>query len=278
MYKSPPSLPSISSTYNTLFLKIAPPLIVRPEHQRVYGFWGRRIVYRDESTTPATMKVYNIKTGKDIEVASGEHVRGGAIFKNNVLYVDDIDGRDGGDLYIYNLKRKKSRFITSNVYNPSIWGNKIVWTVHLGAGYYAIKGYDLSKQELFDIPTVSNGYQSSPDIYGNTVVWSDNSSGKYGIHERDLNNSEEKVIYESDTYKVGRPAVSNKYVTWVNDRGVGAHDIFAQNRITGEIVELSNFGPQQPSPTAPNIHKDTVVWMSWHTGNGDIYGATLSFK
>ena len=48
-----------------------------------------------------------------------------------------------------------------------------------------------------------------------------------------------------------------------------------QNRMTGEIVEVSNDGPQQPSPTVPNIWENTVVWMSWHTGNGDIYGATL---
>jgi beta propeller repeat protein len=251
------------------------PLIVKPNHQRAYGFWRNNVVYRDGSTTPASMRVYNIKTGEDIEVASGDDVVGGAIFANNVLYVD---GKAGGDLYVYNLGSRKSKYITGNVYSPSIWGNKIVWTVHLGAGYYAIKGYDLSKQELFDIPTTSNGYQSAPDIYGNTVVWVDSSPGKYGIHGKDLISGKEKVLYESNIYKVGRPAVSNKYVAWVNNRGIGAHDIFVQNRITDEIIELSNFGPQQPSPTAPNIDKDTVVWMSWHTGNGDVYGATLGIK
>lgn len=72
------------------------PLIVREKHQRVYGIWNNLIIYRDESTSPPTVRVYNIKTNKDIEIASGENVGNGAIFGPIALYVDGVVFHSGG--------------------------------------------------------------------------------------------------------------------------------------------------------------------------------------
>ena len=108
------------------------------------------------------------------------------------------------------------------------------------------------------------------------MVWNDGRDGKSAIYEKDLITGRETLVYEVPTSgELGCPVIANGYIAWVHGRGIGAHDIFVQNRITGEIIEVSNDGPQQPSPTVPDIWEDTVVWMSWHTGNGDIYSATL---
>jgi endonuclease YncB( thermonuclease family) len=108
------------------------------------------------------------------------------------------------------------------------------------------------------------------------VVWKDERDGKSAIFEKNLETGEEALVYQvRSPDRLGRPVVSEEYIVWVHDRGVGAHDVFAQSRLTGGIAELSDDGPQQASPTIPAIWKDTVVWMSWHTGNGDIYGVTL---
>jgi hypothetical protein len=186
-------------------------------------------------------------------------------------------GNDGfGDLYVYHIRTGEREFIDSNVARPRIWDHNVVWYYGLGSGYYNIKGYNLQKREFFEISSVNNGYQQTPDINGFDVVWTDGRDGKSAIYETDLITGRETLVYEVPTSgELGWPVISNRYIAWVHGRGVGAHDILVQNRITREIVEVSNDGPQQASPTIPDIWENTVVWMSWHTGNGDIYGATL---
>lgn len=252
--------------------KIESPLIVKPAHQRAYGFSENKVIYWDESTTPGSIKVFNIKNSKEIEIARGENLTGANIYQNLVVYVD---GRDGGNLYLVKLNNNQKIFISDKVYNPKIWGNNIIWTVVSGGGYYNIKGYNIITKKFFDISSKNNGYQSAPNIFRFSVAWVDSTPGSYAIYIKNLLSGKEEVVYQSNTSGLASPCISEKYIAWVVDRGVGAHDIFVQNRITKEIIELSNFGPQQPSPTVPNIDNKTVVWMSWHTGNGDIYGALL---
>jgi beta propeller repeat protein len=217
------------------------------------------------------MRVYNIKTGKDIEVGSGDNVVGGALFGNIALYVD---GTSFGDLYLYNLNTKKKKLITNNVSNPKIWGDKIVWTYNCGGGNYGIKGYNISRQKLFDISPVNDCNQGAPDIYNDTVVWVDFTNRKYKIYEKNLNSGKVSLVFDSPSSGLGVPVISQKYISWIDDRGNNAHDVVVKNRKTGQVVELTNNGPQQSSPSL-DIDNDVVVWMSWNTGNGDIYGAYL---
>lgn len=258
--------------YN-LKTKESMPVISRPNNQRAYGIWKDAIIYRDEDTTPASMKVYNMKTRQDTQVAVGENVVGGAIFGDNAFYVD---GTAGGNLYVHNLVTGENQYLTDNVYAPKVWGDKVVWTVHMGGGNYGIKGYDLVSDTTFDISTSNDGYQSVPDIFKDVVVWLDSSNGKSRIMEKNLTTGDERVVIEVDETRLSYPMVSNRYITWVDNMGNGSHDVYAYSYAGKEIVRLSDFGPQQSSPTIPDIYNSTIVWMSWHTGNGDIYGAALS--
>lgn len=248
-------------------------LISNPNNQRVYGIWKDKIIYRDENTTPASMKVFNMKTRQYTQIATGDDVVGGAVFGDNAFYVD---GAGGGNLYTYNLVTGESRFLTNNVYVPKVWCDKIVWTVHLGGGNYGIKGYDLVNDTAFDISSKNDGYQSAPDIFEDMVVWLDSSDGKSRIMEKHLISGSERVVVEVEGTRLSYPMISNQYITWVDNMGAGAHDIYAYSNVGNKILRLSDFGPQQSSPTIPDLSGNTVVWMSWHTGNGDIYGATLS--
>ncbi len=241
-------------------------------HQVVYGLWGNKIVYSDESVYPPALRVFDITTGLETEVVSNTTYGQAAIFGNRVLYVE---GRGFGDLYVYNLDSKERKFISSNVNLPSIWDNTVVWTYGMGSGLYGIRGYELLKEEFFDISAVNDGYQSSPQIHKQTVVWLDASEGKRRVWQKDLLAGEESIVVEEEGTRLSSPSVSGKYISWVDDMGTDAHDIFVYSRQSGQVVRLSNFGSQQASPTVPDLYSDTVVWMSWHTGNGDIYGAQL---
>ena len=256
------------------------PLVQRPGHQSPSGLFESYLVYTEDTGNPIDkndVRLLNYETGEDIPIAGGpENQSGGGIYGDLVTYISNI-GNDGfGDLYVYHIRTGESEFIDSNVARPIIWGHNVVWYYHLGSGHYNIKGYNLQREEFFEISSVNNGYQHTPDINGSYVVWRDGRDGKSAIYEKNLDTGKETLVYEvPSSGKLGRPVIANRYIAWVHGRGTGAHDIFVQNRITGEIIEVSNDGPQQPSPTVPDIWEDTVVWMSWHTGNGDIYGATL---
>lgn len=138
------------------------------------------------------------------------------------------------------------------------------------------RGYDLGKDVPLNISSRNYGYESNPDIFGDTVVWVDTEDNKTKIYEKNLATDNERIVFQTDTRRLNSPRISNKYIVWVDNLDVSAHDIFAYNRKTEEIVRLCDFGPQGPSPTIPDIFQDTVVWMSWHTTNGDIYGSFLS--
>ena len=250
------------------------PLVQKPGTQGISGLFGRYLVYIDNGD----VRLLNVDTGEDVLVAGGPETEyGGGMYGDLVTYTTNASSSGGvGDLYVYNIGTGEREFIDSNASGPRIWGHNVVWYYGLGSGYYNIKGYDLQKQEFFEISSVNNGYQQTPDINGSDVVWTDGRDGKSAIYEKNLDTGKESLVYEvSASGQLGRPVIADRYIAWVHNRGVGAHDIFVQNRITGEIIEVSNDGPQQPSPTVPDIWEDTVVWMSWHTGNGDIYGATL---
>jgi len=255
------------------------PLVQRPGNQSPSGLFGSYLVYTEDTKDPtdeSDVRLLNYETGEDILIAGGPGKQsGGGIYGDLVTYRTNVSG-GFGDLYVYNIRTGETEFIDSNADNPRIWGHNVVWTYRVGSGRYNIKGYNLEKREFFEISSVNNGYQSMPDICGSYVVWRDGRDGKSAIYETDLITGRETLVYEVPTPgELGWPVISNRYIAWVYGRGVGAHDILVQNRITREIVEVSNDGPQQPSPTVPDIWEDTVVRMSWHTGNGDIYGVTL---
>ena len=139
--------------------------------------------------------------------------------------------------------------------------------------------YDLKKNELFDISTES-GFQESANIFGDKVVWLDYVTGARGdynaIKMKDLKTGEVTTIYESSTDSLQSPSVSNKYVVWSQSSAQHVGGVRGANLKTGEIFEVQPQGSHQNSHTSTAIWKDTAVWMSFRTGNGDIYGATFN--
>jgi len=236
------------------------PIITRPGDQRPEAINRKYILYSDiPAPSESDVRLYNRETGEDFTIADGsDNQTAGGISGANIIYVV---GSAVGDLYVYNLNHKEAKFITNNVSVPRISGHKIVW-------YYgnSIHGYDLSKKDFFEI---TNGFASTPDIYQNNVVW----RGSDGIYYKNLKTNSIKKIADQGSW----PRISNKFITWVQDDGIGAHNIYAYDLKTGQTVQVSNDGPQQPSPTIPSIWRDTIVWMSWHTGNGDVYAAKLHY-
>jgi hypothetical protein len=250
-------------------------LVQRPGHQSPVDLSDKYLLYTDDTLDPTIqqdVRLLNLRTKVDTLIAGGPGIQtAGAMWGNTVAY---IEGYNCGELFIYNL-HLKTRFDTGQIACQPIkmWSNMIVWSDWQNTGVYS---YNILSK-TYKVLVSSNGfYNTTPDIYGDTIVWTRyNNSNLYQIYQKNILTGKEKLVHESVTSGLSWPTISRSYIAWVDDEGLGAHDVFAQKRTTGDVVQLNNDGPQEPSPTIPDIWQNTVVWMSWVTGNGDIYGATL---
>lgn len=259
--------------------KVNFPIIERPGQQFLTGLYKNLVVYEDvnDATLTADVRLYNLKTGEDRLIAGGAGSQTSGVTNGKVVAY--INGGACGSLFIYDLKDET----TSKIFNLScdpvkISGDILIFPAADPNGTN-IKGYDLKKNELFDIST-EPGFQESANIFGDKVVWLDYITGARGdynaIKMKDLKTGEEKTVYESSINSLQWPAISNKYVVWSESSAQHVGGVKGYNLKTGEVFEVQAQGPHQNSHTRPSIWNDTAVWQAWRTGNGDIYGAEFN--
>lgn len=99
--------------------------------------YGDKVIWSDFYTRLGNIRMYDITTGQQIEVTTGDdktgYDTGGStdINGNKIVYLkhNDLANMDSGDLYIYNIDTGKSKQLTSGntAQTPIISGNVIVW-------------------------------------------------------------------------------------------------------------------------------------------------------
>ena len=180
---------------------------------------------------------------------------------------------------MYDIRSKDTRQIFNSTCQPLRISRDILVFPEGNPNGTNIKGYNIEDDELFDVST-DGGFQESANIFGDKVVWLDYITGARGdynaIKMKDLDTGEVKTIYESSIDSLQSPAVSDKYVVWSQSSAQHVGGVRGANLRTGEVFEVQPQGSHQNSHTSTSIWKDTAVWMSFRTGNGDIYGATLN--
>lgn len=240
----------------------------------IISYDGRYLVYNRYDNISYNVSVYDTVKKVNLDVTDGTGSRWATDFDNNTIVY--IDGGGYGDLYTYNIKNKNRTLIAHNAAVPKISGKYIVWYISTGSGIYDIQAYDLKKKQLINIPNPDNASRSSPDIYGNKVVFQYQKNGLNSVRLFNLNKAKEKILVESTSYYMSMPSISDKYVVWGKNTAQHISGVEGINLITGEVFEIQEQGAHQNGNLTPLIEKNIVSWMAWRTGNGDIYGSILN--
>lgn len=127
-------------------------------------------------------------------------------------------------------------------YEPAVYGNNVVWTngvvIHL---------YDLTNKTD---TTFSSSDASSPDIYDNTLVWHDESSGMPRLAVYDISTATKSYITQNvDQYS--KPAIYGNRIVWSANDSVYLRDISTSTQT--KIGNGSN----------PDIYGTKVVYYSY---------------
>lgn len=255
------------------------PILEKDGFQFTTDLHRNLIIYEDTPPSEATsdVRMYNIKTGKDTLIAGGPGSQGAGVTNGKIVAY--IDGGACGSLKVYNIRKKTTEQIVNSTCHPiRISGDIIVYPV-ADPGGTNFGGYDLDEGQAFDIATGAD-FQEAPNIFGDNVVWLHRTTGALGdpnsIKLKDLKTEEVKTIYESTTSTLQSPSVSNRYVVWSESTAQHVNGIKAADLKTGEVFEVQAQGPHQNSHTSTDIWRNMAVWMSFRTGNGDIYGSEFT--
>ena len=254
------------------------PVIQKEGEQYITDFQGNLIVYQDIAPGQGNgdIRTYNVRNGKDaLIIGELNSYSSGATNGDYVVY---LDGGACGSLYAYRIRRAETQHIIDNVCTPRISDNIVYWSENAPGGP-DIRGYDLRHKKFLDLVT-EDGFQGPASMFGGKIVYIDSDGGGIGSYQavkvKDIRRGEVTTIYEATASSINWPSISSKYVVWSEAPEIHVNSIKAANLRTGEVFELQPPGPHQNSHTITSIWKDTAAWMSWRTGNGDIYASVIS--
>jgi beta propeller repeat protein len=247
----------------------------------VPAIYGNRIVWSanyNESNYNYNVYMRDISTSTQTKIAEGNAPD---IYETRITYGYDDD--DGRNIAVYDISTKETINVhhSSQVFNPHIYGNKVIWSdFYTRMGY--IQMYDLVTKNTMDVtsdntgntlPEYADSYADAGDdtgthidINGDKIVYSktgDDQFGYAGVYVYDIPTAKSTPVY---IYPIGTttPDIYNNTIVWgiegnfdgINDNGIYMSDLSATNT----LPPVAEFTANVTSGTAPLVVLFTELW------------------
>jgi len=193
-----------SYNYNVYMWDISTSTLTKIAEGNDPDIYETKIAYGYDDDYGRNIVVYDINTKETINVHHSSQVFSPHIYGNKVIW-SDFHNRDGY-IQMYDLDTKKIVDVTSDTTgntlygtdavdagadtgtHPNINGDKIVYSKSGDDqfGYAGVYVYDIPSAKSTPIDIYPKGTHTTPDVYGNIVVWGFDSAFGSGISSTDI--------------------------------------------------------------------------------------------
>ena len=256
---------------------------------------GNRIVWMDHRSGSWEIWLYDLTTGVERKVTSAPtsdvwHSQGPDIDGDLIVWADDRHHSSTGhhDVFLYDLSTEQLTRVTDDdadqgAQGPRIQGGRIVWCDRRADANGDIYMYDAATQQESAVAEGSVS-QGQPDIWGDTVVWTQAAGAAFDIWYRDVTGPAAEALIAAD-YTQDHPRVNGRWVVWSDDRNGGGDT--TRDEIYAYDLEKREERPLISSPypygnLGPTVAESGLVaWQDFRNGdrdaytNSDIYGYVL---
>ncbi|MDD4307190.1 MAG: NosD domain-containing protein [Thermoplasmata archaeon] len=183
----------------------------------------------------ATLNITGIEMGNDAVIADAFSQFAPAIYGNWVVWEDYRDGNS--EVYAYNLSvDSDGNRVPNYLETPQIEN-------------------DPALVRITDEPE----WQGEPDIFEETIVWTDYRNGNADIYAYTFSNSTEWAVCIHPSAQ-SKPSIDGDRIVW-QDYRVGNYDIFMWDISENREFKLSETNWHDMSP---NIQGEHIVWYSYY--------------
>jgi beta propeller repeat protein len=264
------------------------------------AIYGNKLVWHDESNGTSRLTVYDIPSGarsyitRDVDSDSIPAIYGNRVVwdSNDNVYMRDIskstqtniaagtnpdiydtkiaytyDSGDRPQVYVYDIITKKTTKVSSggDLYNPHIYGNKVIWSdFNTRMGYISMS--NLATNKIIDITSdnTNSGDPNNPDcgcdtgfhndIFGDKIVYSkitNDCMGKAGVYVYNIGTAQRTRIFNTGNSVYTTPNIYNNIVVWAMEEGAASHDIYVYNLTAAIAKPMAAFTANKVSGTHP---------------------------
>lgn len=269
----------------------------KASHPAIYG---NKLVWHDESTGTSRLTIYDIPSGarsyitRNVDSNSIPAIYGNRIVwdSNGNVYLRDIststqtmiatgtnpdiydtkiaytyDSGDRPQVYVYDIVTKNTIKASSggDLYNPYIYGNKVIWSdFNTRLGYISL--FDLTTKKIIDV-TSDNTYSGDPinpdcgddtgyhyDIYGDKIVYSkitNDCMGNAGVYVYNISTAQRTRIFNTGNDVYTTPSIYKNTVVWGMEEGAASNDIYLYDLAAAIAKPVAAFTANKVSGTHP---------------------------
>lgn len=237
------------------------------------AIYGNRIVWGSNGG----VYLRDILTSKQSKITTGNNPN---IYDTKITYI--YDSGDRPQVYVYDVATHKTLKASSggDLYNPHIYGNKVIWSdFYTRLGYISM--YDLVTKKIVAV-TSDNVYSGDPDnpdagddtgfcnaIYGDKIVYAKISNdlfGNAGVWVYSISTGQNTPIFNYGSGVYTTPAIYGTTVVW------GLEESYNNNPLSNNSIYVYDLAAKPVASFTANkvsgIHPLPVTFTYTGTGGG----------